>query len=166
MLLRSLLLTGSLLASLGAGALPVAAQAPPQQTPPQQAPTPSQAEVSAETIDQFVAAFKQVQAIRESAQAEMAAAVEAEGLTIEEFNAMVEAQQDPDSQASMDLSQQDIERFMAAADQVSTIQQEAQGEIEAAIQEEGLAVEEFSQIMALAQQDPELREAINQRLNE
>jgi len=166
MLLRSLLLAGSLLAFFGAGALPVAAQAPPQQTPPQQAPTPSQAEVSPETIDQFVAAFKQVQAIRESAQADMAAAVEAEGLTIEEFNAMVEAQQDPDSQASMDLTQQDIESFMAAADRVSTIQQDAQGDIEAAIQDEGLAVEEFNQILALAQQDPQLRQVINQRLDE
>lgn len=101
--------------------------------------------------------------IRQETQSELIAAVEAEGLTVEEFNAIAEVQQSPE--AASEVAPDQAEKFNAAVEQLSVIQAEAQAEIEAAIEAERLTVEEFEQILALAQQDPALRAEITQRLS-
>jgi hypothetical protein len=124
----------------------------------------SDAEVSETQLDSFANAYRSIQAIQESAQAELIAAVEAEGLTVDDYNTIAEAQQSPE--AATQISPEQSEQFAAAVEQVSAIRTEAQAEMEAAIQAENLSVEEFEQILALAQQDPEIQQAISERLAE
>ena len=128
------------------------------------APPGSEAEVSETQLDSFANAYRSIQVIQESAQAELVAAVESEGLTVDDYNAIAEAQQSPDASAQVPPEQS--EQFAAAAAQVSAIRTEVQAEMEAAIQAENLSVEEFEQILALAQQDPEIQQAISERLAE
>ncbi|ASC72041.1 hypothetical protein XM38_029950 [Halomicronema hongdechloris C2206] len=168
MILTSHLLKGSLIAAMLAVTPMVilGGQAVAQEPQPAQAPPPetldSQATLSEQQIEQFADAYKAIQTIQEDVQADMIQAVEAEGLTVEEFNTIAQSQQNPEIQAEVPPEQ--IERFSAATEQINAIRTNAREEMESAIQAEGLSVEEFEQILAMAQQDEALRQAINQRL--
>jgi len=168
MMLTSSLLKGSLIAAMLA-VTPIAileGQAVAQEPQLAQAPPPempdSQATLSEQQIEQFANAYQAIEIIQEEVQADMIEAVEAEGLTIEEFNAIAQSQQNPQSQAEVPPEQ--LEQFAAAAEQITIIRTNAQAEIESAIQAEGLSVEEFEQILAMAQQDEALQQTINQHL--
>lgn len=158
---RGTLIPGSLIAVLlGVGAVSVSPSAVAQLPPPTQ-PAPLE-NVTDEHLDRFVSAYQALQVIQQETQAEMLAAVEAEGLTVDEFNAMAQTMQSP---AGADaLPPQQAEPFMAAAEQVSAIRADVRDEMAAAIQAESLTIEEFEQILMMAQQDPMLQEQINQRL--
>lgn len=157
---RGALIPGSLIAVLfGVGAISVSPSAVAQLPPPTQ-PAPLES-VTGEQLDQFVSAYQAIQVIQQETQAEMLAAVEAEGLTVDEFNAIAQTMQSP---TGADLPPQQAEPFVAAAEQVSAIQADGRNEMAAAIQAESLTIGEFEQILLMAQQDPMLQEQINQRL--
>lgn len=155
----STLLKGLLAATLVLGA-PAAAMAQEQA-----APAPAQAapiEVSETQIDSFVSAYQAIQTIQQSVQADLVAAVEAEGLTVDDYNTIAEAQQSPETVTEVAPDQ--AAQFAAATEQVSTLREEARMEMQAAIEAENLSIEEFEQILAQAQQDPDLQQAITERL--
>ncbi|MBE9080074.1 DUF4168 domain-containing protein [Romeria aff. gracilis LEGE 07310] len=173
-MLKAKLLRGSLTAALLLLAPAIAAEwamaQEPEPTPPTEAqqidpaePTPPQAmELSESQIDGFVSAYQAIQAIRAETQPQLIAAIEAEGLTIDQFNAIAQTQQTPE--ATTEIPSDQAEQFSAASEQVDDIRAGARADMEQAIQAEGLTVEEFEQIFAMAQQDPELQQQIIQRL--
>lgn len=134
---------------------PALAQQAPQ-------PQPTQTQLSEGQISRFVIAYQAVQTIRAEAQPEFIAAVEAEGLTVEEFNAIAEAQQNPETTAQ--ISPEQAEQFTAAVNQLTVIQEEVQAEMQVAIQDAGLTIEEYQAILGAAQQDETLRQQINEQL--
>ncbi|WP_081972503.1 DUF4168 domain-containing protein [Leptolyngbya sp. KIOST-1] len=153
----------SLLAATLLLGVPAAAIAQGQEAPaPAQAEQPTQVEVSEGQIDRFVSAYQSIQAIQEAVQAELVAAVEAEGLTVDDYNAIAESQQSPETAAEVPAEQ--AEQFAAAAAQVTTLRQGAREEMQAAIAAEEMTIEEFEQILTQAQQDPALQQAIVERL--
>jgi hypothetical protein len=160
-LLKSLLAT-TLMLGVPAAAI---AQNPETPTPAQPAQSEPVApiEVSESQIDRFVSAYQAIRAIQQAAQAELVAAVEAEGLTVDDYNAIAESQQTPETATEVPAEQ--AEQFTAAAAQVATLRADAREEMQAAIVAEELTVEEFEQILAQAQQDPALQQAIVERLN-
>ena len=136
------------------------AQGQPTPAPAQVAPV----EVSESQIDRFVSAYQAIQTIQQTVQAELIAAVEAEGLTVEDYNAIAEAQQSPETANTIDVAQ--AEQFAAAAEQVVTLRTEAGQEMRAAIEAEDLSIAEFEQILTQARQDPALQQAISARLGQ
>ncbi|MGG6240076.1 DUF4168 domain-containing protein [Nodosilinea sp. AN01ver1] len=165
-LLKSLL-AATLMLGVPAAAIAQGQEAPTQE---QEAPAPAQSEqpapameVSEGQIDRFVSAYQAIQTIQQAVQAELVAAVEAEGLTVDDYNAIAESQQSPEAAAEVPAEQ--AEQFAAAAQQVATLREGAREEMQAAIVAEELTVEEFEQILAQAQQDPALQQAIVERLN-
>ncbi len=158
----STLFKGLLAATLLLGA-PAAVVAQEQEAP---APAPAQAapvEVSETQIDRFVSAYQAIQTIQQSVQAELVSAVEAEGLTVDDYNAIAEAQQSPETVAEVTPDQ--ASQFAAAVEQVATLRQKAREEMQAAIEAENLSIDEFEQILAQAQQDPALEAKIVERLS-
>ena len=153
----STLLKSLLAATLILGA-PAAAIAQAQETA-----APTQIEVSEGQIDRFVSAYLAIHAIQQEVQAELVAAVEAEGLTVDDYNAIAESQQAPT--AETEVSPEQAEQFAAAVEQVTTLREGARQEMQAAIAAEALTIDEFEQILAQAQQDPALRAQISQRLS-
>lgn len=159
----STLFKGLLAATLLLG-VPAAAVAQDQEAP---APAPAQvapAEVSETQIDRFVSAYQAIQTIQQAVQADLVAAVEAQGLTVDDYNAIAESQQSPEAAAAVPPEQSG--QFAAAAEQVATLREGARTEMQAAIEAEALTIEEFEQIMAQAQQDPALQQVIVERLAE
>ncbi|MBW4485040.1 MAG: DUF4168 domain-containing protein [Tildeniella torsiva UHER 1998/13D] len=165
----STLFKGLLAATLLLG-VPAAAVAQEQEAPAaaqQEAPAPAQVapvEVSETQIDQFVSAYQAIQTIQQAVQADLVAAVEAQGLTVDDYNAIAASQQSPEAAAEVPPEQ--AEQFSAAAEQVATLREGARTEMQAAIEAEALTVEEFEQIMAQAQADPALQQVIVERLAE
>lgn len=160
----STLFKGLLAATLLLG-VPVAAVAQEQEAP---APAPAQAappvEVSETQIDRFVSAYQAIQTIQQAVQADLVAAVEAQGLTVDDYNAIAASQQSPEAAAEVPPEQ--AEQFAAASEQVATLRDGARTEMHAAIEATSLTVEEFEQIMAQAQADPALQQVIVERLAE
>lgn len=161
-MLTAKIIKGALAAALLIG-LPGAGMAIAQDAESLQQPAPT--EVSEGQLDSFANAYRAVQEIRQAAEPEMVAAVEASGLTVEEFMAIAQTQTSPEA-APTEIPTEQAEQFEAAAQGVIAIQEEARGEMTAAIQEEGLTVEEFEAIIAMAQEDPQLQEQIAERLSQ
>ncbi|NMF83334.1 DUF4168 domain-containing protein [Nodosilinea sp. P-1105] len=162
----STLLRGVLAATLVIAAPAAAVAQQPETAPqPEMAPQPTpepQVELSPAQIDSFVNAYQAIQMIQQEVQADLVAAVEAEGLSVDDYNAIAESQQSPEAAAEIPAEQ--TEQFAAAVEQVSTIRASARDDMEAAIQAQDLTIEEFEQILTQAQQDPALQQEINQRL--
>ncbi|WP_008316841.1 DUF4168 domain-containing protein [Leptolyngbya sp. PCC 6406] len=160
-MVTSKLLRGSLAALLLIGFPSAGAALAQTQEPLPQQP---QIQVSGGQIDLFVNAYKAIQQIQQDIQPELVAAVEAEGLTVEEFNTIAQAQQAPETAEQVPPEQ--VQQFAQASEQVVELQQAARADMQEAIQAEGLTLEEFDAILEAAQQDPTLRAEINQRLAE
>lgn len=153
----SRLLTGTVATLLLMGASGGAALA--QVSAP--APTP-QTQLSDSQIDRFVSAYQAIQAIQAEVQSDLIMAVEAQGLSVEDYNRIAAAQQSPETAATIPTDE--AEQFAAAVGQVRAIRAEAQAEMETAIQAENLTPEEFGQILTLAQQDPQVQAILRERL--
>lgn len=154
----STLLKGLLTATLILGA-PAAAVAQAEAPAPAQA---SPVEVSESQLDSFVNAYQAIRTIQQSVQAELVAAVEAEGLTVDDYNTIAEAQQSPETIAEVAPDQ--AAQFAAATEQVAALRTEAREEMQAAIEAENLSIAEFEQILTQAQEDPALQAEIVERL--
>lgn len=170
-MLKSLILGGSLLTVLMVGGLPAtassvtnASRSTVAQTNTPEAATP--VEVTPEAIERFANAYKAMAVIRQEAETEMVAAVEAEGLTLEEFNEIAQTQQSPEAAAAANVPEESMQQFANAVDEIVTIQEEAQVNMQSAIEAEGMAVEEFNAIYAQAQQDPSLQQQISEQLTQ
>lgn len=162
-LLKSLL-TAAFLLGTPAAVMAQAQDAPAPAQPAQAAPDSEPLEVSEEQIDSFANAYRAIQTIQQAVQADLVAAIETEGLAVEDYNAIAASQQNPET--ATDVSPEQSEQFAAAAEQVATLREEARQEMYAAIEAEALTVDEFEQILAQAQQDPDLQQAIAERLVE
>ncbi|WP_159786302.1 DUF4168 domain-containing protein [Sodalinema gerasimenkoae] len=141
------------------GAEPGAPQ--PQPEGMQEAP---QMDVSETDLERFAIAIQQIQAIEQQAQAQMVEVIEAQGLSIERFNEIAQSQQDPELQAQVDVSNEEAQIFEQAVERISGIRQEAEMEMETAVQQEGLDVQEFNMISQAVQQDPSLQQQVMEML--
>jgi len=159
--MKKAILVSSSIATVLVGSLSAAWAAPSVA----QAPVPAQSEplnITDEQLDSFANAYLEIVAIQDESQAEVVAAVEAEGFTVEEFQAIAETLNSPEGAVAIPPEQE--EQFISAAEAVTAIQTDVQAEMQAAIQAEDLTIAEFEQIFAMAQQDPDLQQQIIQRL--
>lgn len=159
--MRKAILVSSSIATVLFGSISAALTAPVlAQTPMPEQPQPIN--ITDEQLDSFANAYMEIVTIRNESQAEIVAAVESEGLTPEEFQAIATMQNSPEGISGVPPEQ--TEQYMAAAEAVTTIQTEAETDMQTAIQAEDLTVAEFEQIFAMAQEDPTLQQQIIQRL--
>lgn len=155
-MLKSLIAGVTMLAMLCLIALPVAA------APVTIAQASSPTEVSATDIERFANAYQSIRETQEEAEAQMIAAVEAEGLSLEEFNALVAAQDNPEE--SQPIPAETAAQFDSAIEQIVAIREDAQSEMEAEILAEGLEIAEFNAILEQAQEDEDLQQQIRSEL--
>ncbi len=139
-------------------------QPQPGQPQPGEMQQPRQMDVSEADLERFAVAIQQIQAIEQQAQAQMIEVIESQGLTIERFNEIAQSQQDPSMQAEVEVSGEEVEIFDQAVERISGIRQEAEMEMETAVQQEGLDVEEFNLISQAVQQDPSLQQRVMEML--
>ena len=159
LLVVSLVITGPASAMAGASMTGAALTSPAMTDAYLVAQAP---EVSADTIAKFAKAYQSIQVLRLKAEAEMADAVEAAGLTVDEFNAIAESQIEAGADAPTETAENP--KFKSAVDAIIAIRQEAEAKMEGAIVVAGLAIEDFNQILEESADDTDLQRRISNQL--
>jgi len=117
-----------------------------------------------EELQSFVKASSKIEMLQMGAQENMVKAVESEGLTVEKFNTMAQAQQDPE--AKQTESTEDQEMFNKASQKIMDIQKEAGTEIQETIKKEGIDVQTYEQIMYAYQNSENVKGELDKVLME
>lgn len=152
--LTSLLMAGSLFAQV-------------QQQAPQNMPAPATSdEVSDTEIDKVVAAIGEMEPIQVEIEEKIQVAVEEEGLTFERFQQIMMGMQNPQMANQMDITEEEEQTIQTLQPSLMQIQGEAQQKISEKIEESGLTMERYQQIVMGAQQDSALMERVQTKLEE
>lgn len=132
------------------------AQLPQQPTQP--------AEVSDAELVQFASAFNKIQSIDQQLQQKMLAAVQNEGIDVQKFNEILNAQQDPNQE--VDATEEELKKFASAHKAVEQIQNQAQQDMQKVITDNKLTVPRYQDIMMAIQSDPDLQQKLQKLIEE
>lgn len=134
---------------------------------PQNMPAPATSEeVTDEEISKVVAALGEMEPIQAEIQEEIQAAVEEEGLTFERFQQMMMAMQNPQLADQVNITAEEKQTIQTLQPTLMQIQGEAQQKIAEKIEENGLTMERYRQIIVGAQQDSTLMARVQTKLEE
>ncbi|MCA1758805.1 MAG: DUF4168 domain-containing protein, partial [Bacteroidales bacterium] len=123
---------------------------------PQQPAQPT--EVSDAELVQFASVFIKIQSIDQQVQQKMLAAVQNEGIEVQEFNEILNAEQNANQE--VDATEEELEKFAAAHKAVEQIQNQAQQDMQKVITDNKLTVPRYQEIMMAVQSDPELQQKL------
>ncbi len=152
--------TAMLAAVFALFAIPAQAQFEmPQEAPPQ-------IEVSDSELELFIDASMNAQSVQAQSQQEMIAIVDEEGIEVNTYNEIIQAQQMGQSLEDLDISASDIESFESAYEQIQEVEVRMERDLAQAIEEEGMEMERFQEINMAIQQDPELQQRVQQMIQE
>jgi len=132
---------------------------PQQQTPPQ-------IEVSDEELELFIDASMNAQTVQMQSQQEMIAIVDEEGIEVNTYNEIMQAQQMGQSLEDIGVTESDIEKFERAQEQIQVVEERMERDLTQAVEEEGMEMERFQEINMAIQQDPELQQRAQQMIQE
>jgi TolA-binding protein len=129
-----------------------------QQTPPQQQMPPQQqqqveVEVSDDELELFVGALSLVQEINQKAQQEMVQVIEDNDFTVEEFN---QVQQKLQQSQDADVDKDDKLTFDKIVEGVEQIQMKSQKKMQESIEESGISVNRYQEILLAVQSNEDL----------
>ena len=158
---RQLLLGGSVLALLLVGNLPARTQAQEPASQPQ-AQEASQVEISQEELQQFAKIIKQLEAIQQESEQKVVKAIQGEGLSQERFREISQVQQNPETQSTTEVTEEEMQSFKKAVAKVTELLQAAQLKMEQAVRAEGLEIQRFNQIATAVRQTPALQQELQQ----
>ncbi|MEE4177812.1 MAG: DUF4168 domain-containing protein [Bacteroides sp.] len=113
----------------------------------------------------FYDANRELSELQKETNEKIVAAVEANGLTMERFNQIASAAQIGALDGGM-YSEEEISFFNTAAPQITEIQKEMQGKIEAALMELGLNSDYYQEIMNEFRADADLQTHVRELLRE
>lgn len=152
------ILLGSAASILMLGTPAVAQQQNAQQQPPTSQQQASEASpVRDSELRSFVSAFQTIKSIQADAAEKMRQEVKDQGLSLDRFKQYLQQQQG-NGNSSMNLSQEEKQKFQQATNSIQQIQQETQSQIQQAVRDEGLEVNRFREIQNAVRQDKELRQ--------
>lgn len=132
----------------------------PQQMPQQQ----QDIDVSDGEINQFASVFVELQSMNQGVQQEMMSAVEEEGIEVQRFNQIMQAQQDPNKE--VEANEEELQNFAKASQAVEQIQAKVQKQMEKVITENDLTVQRYQQIMMAVRTDTELQQRLQQKIQQ
>jgi len=131
---------------------------------PQQMPQQQEIDVSDGEIDQFASVFVELQSMNQEIQQEMMGAVKDEGIEVQRFNQIMQAQQDPNQE--VDASEEELQNFAKASQAVEQIQAKVQKEMEDVITKNDLTVQRYQQIMMAVRNDADLQQRLQQKIQQ
>ncbi|MGM0665697.1 MAG: DUF4168 domain-containing protein [Bacteroidota bacterium] len=122
----------------------------------------SEDEVSDKELKQFASAVKEVQEINQRTQMAMIGAVEDEEISVERFNEIFAASQDPNQEVS--ATEEEMEKFNKANKEIAKLQADAQKDMEEKIQKQELTLERYQEITMIVQNDQEMMQKLQELL--
>lgn len=135
-----------------------------EQTPQQPQPsTDIREDFSDQELKAFLNAHKKVSEIQIENEAKIIKVIDDEGLSIDRFNEILQAQQDP--QKKTETSPEDLSSFNNAAQIIIEENQKAEKRMTSSIEEEGIDIDTYQQIMLAYQQSPAVQSKVNELMN-
>lgn len=159
-MLKQLLSASSVLALLLIGNLPAAYAQTQESLPQAQMQIIAQSDVSSDELEKFASAIKQLLEIEQQSRAQIAQVIETQGFTQERFTEIYQAQRNPEQQPTPQISDEEKQKFEQVVQQAIEIRQQSQAQKEEAVQNQGLDVDRFNEILTAIQQSPELQEQV------
>ena len=166
-MLKSLLSSGLCLCTLLAFPGIVRSQAT-QLTTPSSAQMAVNQDFTPLEIQQFVQVLKRWQTLEMEAQKKIVAAINREKLTPQRFLVVADSIQKKgdDPKTNTEVSAEDVERYRKILDRIKEIETEMQPKKEQAVISQGLTIPRFNQIGYTSEQNPALKQKIQQMLGE
>lgn len=143
-------------------------QQSPQQQPSQQGQFQQQqapdVDVSDEELDTFTDAIVAAQEVQMEFQQEMVAMIEEEGMDVETFNKIAQANEMGQSTDELDVSEEDMQNFENVSGKIQEAQTGVNEEVTAAVEDAGMEMARFQEINRAIQQDTALQQRIRERM--
>ncbi len=117
-----------------------------------------QTDVSDDELKQFAGVYQRMQVINQQSQQKMIKTVEQNGLTVDRFNELQQAVQNPEQEAS--ASPEETEKMEKTRQELGAIQTESQQKMQEVIEEEGLSQERYQEISVAIQTNPEVEQRL------
>lgn len=118
---------------------------------------------SDEELQSFANAITQVISIQQQGQMQMIEQIEEHDMSLQRFNELyMQAQQMPHD--DLDIEEEEMKSFMKIVDDIEKIQVELESVLINTIEDQGLSIEQYENIMREYQQNPELQQKIEQML--
>lgn len=111
----------------------------------------------------FVKANEKVSAIQQQAEQKMIKAIEDEGLSVERFHEILEQQRDPSRTTETPVDE--LASFNNAAQVILDENERIEKQMTASIEDEGIDIETYKQIMLAYQQSPAIKTKVNKMVN-
>lgn len=118
--------------------------------------------VSDEEIEQYAQVYSGMLEVQQSTQQEMVTVIEQEGLELQKFTEIQQAQQDPS--AELEDSDEEMQKYNSISAELEKIQMAAQEKMKAKIEEKGMSITRYQELSAQVQGDPELQKKIQTHL--
>ena len=131
---------------------------------PMQQPEAPQVEVGSAELDQFAEAMNQVQEIQIDSQSRIENQITESELDQQRFQEIHSASINPQIELPDDVSEAEQAAYDELLEQLVEVEQEAQGEMQTAVQDAGLDVQRFNEIATAIQQDDELWQRLQERM--
>ncbi|MGB3494961.1 MAG: DUF4168 domain-containing protein [Elainellaceae cyanobacterium] len=125
------------------------------------------APISDQELVQFTNALTQIQVIQASYNTQVASVVETEGLSPERFDQILMVVRSPQEAAAENIpevSEEEAGQFQRTLVQIGAIQDDTRSQMQQAIQEEGLALERFQEIIIVVNSDEDLEGRVRQMI--
>lgn len=135
-----------------------------QQQPPQMPDLPASEDVSDEEISLLVVTLQELGPIEEKAQQRIEEAVESEDLSFNRFREMMMAMQNPQMAGEVNISDDEMEKIQKLQPKLMEIQGETEQEMIAKIEDNGMTIQRYQEIIMGAQQDPTLMQRLQDEL--
>ncbi len=148
---------------LAVGSLFAQVQQQPQQ-PPQQPELPTSSDVSDEELTNLGDAAEALEPIQVETQEKVRNAVEEEDLSFERFQQMMMAMRNPQMSQQVNITDEEKSKIQTLQPTLMQIQTEARQQMSEKVQEHGLTMQRYQQIIMGAQQDPELMTRVQEEL--
>lgn len=134
-----------------------------QTMPPTQQQQQVKTDFSDKELMQFTKAAEAVNQISQEADAKMVKAIEGAGLELEKFNEIAAAQQNPNAEAPA-ADEAEMQKFQEVSGQLQEIQTEMQPKMVSAIEDSGMDISKYQEVMLAFQQSPELQAKVKQMM--
>ncbi len=128
-----------------------------QVTPQSQQAQP--ADFSDETLMEFVEASKDINQIQRDGQQEMQTTIKKEGLDMETYRQISASQRNPEKES--EASEQEMASFNKANEKVQKLRMDMQKDMQEAIGNHDITVQEYRQVMQAYRSNPELKKKID-----
>ncbi|MEX0684755.1 MAG: DUF4168 domain-containing protein [Balneolales bacterium] len=140
-----------------------AAQAQFQQEMPQQ----EKVELDDQELDVFIEGLVKAQEVQNESQMKMIEKVEDDGLGVDKFNEIHQAMgmaMQTGEEPEIEATPEEMASYEALSEEIEQISMEADEEITIAIEEEGMEMPRFQEILAAVQTDPQLQQQIQEKM--